>query len=107
MCFITFINIILYLRFFSYYRGSNGILLVYDITQRSTYEHIDRWLKEIREHEYNYTEDAVIILVGNKTDLEQSRAVSTEEAQKFAGQYPKNDYMLGPATIFHLSEMEI
>lgn len=68
----------------SYYRGSKGILLVYDITQRSTYEHIDRWLKEIREHEYNHTEDAVIILVGNKTDLEQSRAVSTEEAQTFA-----------------------
>lgn len=67
-----------------YYRGSKGILLVYDITQRSTYEHIDRWLKEIRENECNHSEDAVIMLVGNKTDLEQSRTVSTEEAQKFA-----------------------
>jgi Ras-related protein Rab-11A len=43
-----------------------GALLVYDITKRNTFESIDRWFKELREHADN---NIVVLLVGNKSDL--------------------------------------
>lgn len=65
-----------------YYRGALGALLVYDITKHITYESVERWLKELYEHA---DPDIVVMLVGNKTDLESVRSVPTEEAQDFAG----------------------
>ena len=38
------------LLFFSYYRGAVGALLVYDIAKHLTYENVDRWLRELRDH---------------------------------------------------------
>jgi small GTP-binding protein len=63
----------------AYYKGSKGALLVYDITKRSTFENVDRWLEEFRR---NCDADISIILVGNKCDLEKDREVTIEEAQK-------------------------
>ncbi|KAI3361296.1 hypothetical protein L3Q82_013485 [Scortum barcoo] len=65
----------------AYYRGAVGALLVYDITKHLTYESVERWLKELYEHANN---QIVVMLVGNKTDLESERSVPTEEAQGFA-----------------------
>ncbi|GMH24696.1 hypothetical protein Nepgr_026539 [Nepenthes gracilis] len=65
----------------AYYRGAVGALLVYDITKRQTFEHIPRWLEELRSHA---DKNIVIMLIGNKTDLEDQRAVSTEDAKEFA-----------------------
>lgn len=65
----------------SYYRGAAGALLVYDITRRETFNHLTRWLEEARQ---NANANMVILLVGNKVDLEHRRAVSFEEGQKFA-----------------------
>ncbi|KAL2905756.1 Ras-related protein Rab11D [Bienertia sinuspersici] len=65
----------------AYYRGAVGALLVYDITKRQTFEHIPRWLEELRGHA---DKNIVIMLVGNKTDLEDQRAVATEDAKEFA-----------------------
>jgi len=65
----------------AYYRGAVGALLVYDITRHVTFENVERWLKELRDHtEHNI----VVMLVGNKSDLRHLRAVSTEDAQTFA-----------------------
>lgn len=64
-----------------YYRGAVGALLVYDITKHVTFENVERWLKELRDHADANT---VIMLVGNKSDLRHLRAVSTEEAMAFA-----------------------
>ena len=58
-----------------------GALLVYDITKHVTFENVERWLKELRDHADANT---VIMLVGNKSDLRHLRAVSTEEAMAFA-----------------------
>lgn len=58
-----------------------GALLVYDISKHSTYESVDRWLKELRDHADS---NIVIMLVGNKSDLRHLRAVPTEEAKQFA-----------------------
>lgn len=65
----------------SYYRGAAGALMVYDITRRSTYNHLSSWLTDTR----NLTNPStVIFLIGNKADLESSREVTYEEAKQFA-----------------------
>ena len=66
----------------SYYRGAVGALLVYDISKRGSYENVQRWLKELRDHADS---NIVIMLVGNKSDLKHLRAVPTDEARAFAG----------------------
>lgn len=68
----------------SYYRGAVGALLVYDITSPTTFENVDRWLTELRQHA---DPDIVVLLVGNKSDLRHIRSVSTEEARAYAGIY--------------------
>ncbi|XP_028786912.1 ras-related protein RABA6a [Neltuma alba] len=65
----------------SYYRGALGALLVYDISRRSSYESVRKWLWELKEFG---NEDMVVILVGNKCDLDQSREVEKEEGKGFA-----------------------
>ncbi|XP_075255519.1 ras-related protein Rab-14-like [Convolutriloba macropyga] len=65
----------------SYYRGAAGALMVYDITRRSTYNHLNSWLSDAR----NLTNpNTVIFLIGNKSDLSESRDVTYEEAKQFA-----------------------
>ncbi|VDK55674.1 unnamed protein product, partial [Anisakis simplex] len=65
----------------AYYRGAVGALLVYDIAKHITYENVERWLKELRDHA---EQNIVIMLVGNKSDLRHLRAVPTDEAKLFA-----------------------
>ncbi|CAN4080504.1 unnamed protein product [Withania somnifera] len=65
----------------AYYRGSVGAMLVYDITKRQSFDHVARWLEELRVHA---DKNIVIMLVGNKTDLGSLRAVPTEDAKEFA-----------------------
>lgn len=65
----------------SYYRGAAGALLVYDITRRITYNHLTSWLTDAR----NLTNpNTVIMLIGNKKDLDAQRDVTYEEAAQFA-----------------------
>ncbi len=66
----------------SYYRGAAGALLVYDITRRDTFNHLTQWLKEARQNSSH--KDMVIMLIGNKSDLEHRRQVSKEEGKEFA-----------------------
>ncbi|KAL9325440.1 hypothetical protein ACSQ67_006085 [Phaseolus vulgaris] len=63
----------------AYYRGAVGALLVYDVTRHVTFENVERWLKELRDHT---DANIVVMLVGNKADLRHLRAVSTEDATK-------------------------
>ncbi|KAJ0081200.1 hypothetical protein Patl1_10620 [Pistacia atlantica] len=65
----------------AYYRGAVGALLVFDVTRHVTFENVERWLKELRDHTDS---NIVIMLVGNKSDLRHLRAVSTEDATAFA-----------------------
>ncbi|KAL6570639.1 Ras-related protein Rab-11B [Orobanche gracilis] len=65
----------------AYYRGAVGALLVYDVTRHVTFENVERWLKELRDHT---DQNIVIMLVGNKADLRHLRAVSTEDGQAFS-----------------------
>jgi small GTP-binding protein len=65
----------------AYYRGAVGALLVYDISKAVTYENVERWLNELRDHADS---NIVIMLVGNKSDLRHLRAVPTEQAAALA-----------------------
>mmetsp|Transcript_8031 Transcript_8031/g.8550 ORF Transcript_8031/g.8550 Transcript_8031/m.8550 type:complete len:216 (+) Transcript_8031:243-890(+) len=65
----------------AYYRGAVGALLVYDISKHVTFENVERWLKELRDHA---EPNIVVMLVGNKSDLRHRRTVPTEEAMAFA-----------------------
>ncbi|CAA7049704.1 unnamed protein product [Microthlaspi erraticum] len=65
----------------AYYRGALGAMLVYDITKRQSFDHVARWLEELRGHA---DKNIVIMLIGNKTDLGTLRAVPTEDAKEFA-----------------------
>ena len=65
----------------SYYKGANGILVVYDITNKESFEHVNSWLIEI---EKNGNKNVFKILIGNKNDLEEQRAVTKEQGEEFA-----------------------
>ncbi|XP_068712365.1 ras-related protein Rab-11A-like [Montipora foliosa] len=64
-----------------HYPGAVGAVLVYDVTQRGTYENLERWLAELAD---DADSSIVIMLVGTKSDLCHRRAVPTDEAQAFA-----------------------
>ena len=68
----------------NYYKGSHGILLLYDITKLNSFENIREWIKDIREEVY---EKAIIFLIGNKNDKIDERKVSVEQGQKLAEEY--------------------
>ncbi|XP_044480193.1 ras-related protein Rab11C-like [Mangifera indica] len=65
----------------AYYRGAVGALLVYDITKRQTFDNVQRWLRELRDHADS---NIVIMLAGNKCDLNHLRAVPTGDAKLLA-----------------------
>lgn len=54
---------------------------MYDITRRESFNHLSRWLEEARQ---NGNPNMTIMLIGNKSDLEHRRAVSTKEGELFA-----------------------
>ena len=65
----------------SYYRGGNGVLVVYDITDRESFENLNSWLIEI---EKNANKNVYKLLIGNKCDLEDKRKVTYQEGKDFA-----------------------
>ncbi|XP_051145362.1 ras-related protein RABA4d-like [Andrographis paniculata] len=67
----------------AYYRGAVGAMLVYDITKRQSFDHVARWLEELRSHA---DKNIAIMLVGNKSDLGTLRDVPTEDGKEFAQQ---------------------
>jgi GTPase SAR1 family protein len=62
-----------------YYGGTNGIILVYDVTDRTSFDNLSKyWLPKISE---NADSNIELVLIGNKTDLINDRQVSEEEAR--------------------------
>lgn len=64
-----------------YYRDAVGALLVYDVSNRKSFNDLDRWLKEVRTAT---GEETRVLVVGNKSDLSSAREVSLEEAARYA-----------------------
>mmetsp|Transcript_16807 Transcript_16807/g.18708 ORF Transcript_16807/g.18708 Transcript_16807/m.18708 type:complete len:120 (-) Transcript_16807:64-423(-) len=65
----------------TYYRGAQGYILVYDITNETSFKQVKYWLNEIKK---NGNESVPKIIVGNKADLDSQRLVSLEDGQNFA-----------------------
>ena len=68
----------------AYYKGSKGAFVVYDISRKPTFENVDKWIGELKT---NASEDVLIMLVGNKSDLEDKREVQIDETKKKAEQH--------------------
>ena len=68
----------------SYYRGAHGILLIYDITDKDSFKNLSNWLIEI---EKNASKNVLKVLIGNKCDLEDKRAISFNQGKEFADTY--------------------
>jgi len=67
-----------------YYRGSLGALVIYDLTNYETFEHLPGWIEEIRT---NIKNEIPLLLVGNKSDLTEQRAVNIEEINEFTEKF--------------------
>ena len=67
-----------------YYRGSLGTILVFDLTNSASFEHLPQWIEEVRA---NIKAEIPVLLVGNKSDLIDQRAVSIEEISKFTNDF--------------------
>ncbi|WFC97793.1 GTP-binding protein [Malassezia yamatoensis] len=65
----------------AYYRGAMGILLVFDLTDEKSFNDIRNWYKDVEQHA---SEGVRKILVGNKCDWEEKRAVTKEQAEELA-----------------------
>lgn len=65
----------------AYYRGAMGILLVYDVCDQKSFDDIHSWYSNVQQHA---SENVVLILVGNKSDMNDKRVISTEQGQALA-----------------------
>lgn len=68
----------------SYFRGAQGILLVYDVTDRGSFNSIRNWVGQIQQHADVHVNK---ILIGNKCDMDDQRTVSYDEGKKLAQEY--------------------
>jgi small GTP-binding protein len=68
----------------NYYKGSHGILLLYDITKITSFENRREWIRDIKEE---VSEKAIIFLIGNKIDLTDNRKISKEKGEELAEEY--------------------
>nr|XP_057930498.1 ras-related protein Rab-3D-like isoform X2 [Doryrhamphus excisus] len=71
----------------AYYRGAMGFLLVYDITSQESFLSVQDWGTQIKTYSWD---NAQVVLVGNKLDLEEDRQVPTEEAERLAKELAKS-----------------
>ena len=68
----------------SYYKGAQAIIVVFDITDRDSFEHVKNWMADVDK----FAKEGVLrILCGNKCDLEHQRKISKEEGKELASKY--------------------
>ena len=87
---------------YSYYRGCHVILVVYDVTERKSFQNVTTWVECIEKFAKS---NVLKILVGNKTDLEDKRVVTTEEGKKLAMDNGLKYYEISALKITGLHEM--
>ena len=63
----------------AYFKGAKGAFIVYDITNKSSFESVDRWLNDLR---VSADKNLTVIIIGNKCDLEQQRDVKKEQGEE-------------------------
>lgn len=84
-----------------YYRGSAGALLLFDLSNRDSFEHVEKWLQDVKDVA---RDDVVLILIGNKSDLEGKRQVTHDEANDFAQKHNMKYFEVSAKTGDNVSE---
>lgn len=85
----------------SYLRGARGVLLCYDVTNSISFENLDTHIKLIKDHSFY---EPRIMLVGNKSDLEESRTVTKQEGLDFAN---KNNFLFMETSALDTTNIEL
>ena len=67
----------------AYYKGAKGAFIVYDITRKESFDNVTKWAEQLKS---TADKNLTIIIIGNKTDLEDQRQVKTEEGQNKANE---------------------
>ena len=68
----------------AYYKGALGAFLVYDITRKETFDSVDKWIPELKA---NGSKNMSILIIGNKSDLEDKRKVAKSDGEQKAANY--------------------
>ena len=68
----------------SYYRGAHGVILVYDTTDRASFDHLASWIKDVDLYS---GEEVTKLLIGNKDDVKGAKVVDPEQAREFAAEH--------------------
>lgn len=68
----------------AYYRDAHALLLLYDVSNKTSFDNTRAWLGEINEYAQD---DVVIMLIGNKADIQQDRQVRFEDGERLAREY--------------------
>lgn len=84
-----------------YYRGSAGALLLFDLSNRDSFENVEKWLQDVKDVA---RDDVVLILIGNKSDLEGKRQVTHDEASDFAQKHNMKYFEVSAKTGDNVSE---
>ncbi|XP_030378646.1 ras-related protein Rab-35 [Scaptodrosophila lebanonensis] len=85
----------------TYYRGTHGVIIVYDVTNGDSFANVRRWLEEIQ----NNCDVVNKVLVGNKNDDPDRKVVITEDAQRFARQMDIELYETSAKDNINVEEM--
>ena len=80
----------------SYYRSANAVVITYDITKKDTFKNVIRWTEDVKKYA---PPNVLKLLVGNKTDISESREVSIEEARACAAHYGMIDVLEASAKV--------
>ena len=83
-----------------YYRSAQGITLVYDITDKTSFDNLKYWINEIEQKANNWT----IFLIGNKSDLDDKRTVSYEEGEALAKEFGMKFYETSVKYVININE---
>jgi Ras-related protein Rab-8A len=68
----------------AYYRGAQAIVIVYDITNKQSFSHLAYWVSQVKDSTATAGNNPILVIVGNKADLAEQRAVGDVEGRRFA-----------------------
>ena len=85
----------------NYFNSSDGFIIIYDITNRESFNNIDNWISQINDVA---NKEVKFILFGNKNDLEESRIVSADEGTEMAEKYSMKFYETSALTGDNINE---